>query len=84
MKSYTRNFDVKYISKIREHILHNKGVLNENVMFELIRQQKMSCENLPIGISIARPGATKEMSYPEMILLENKHRESIRKEDGNK
>jgi opacity protein-like surface antigen len=81
MKSYTRNFDIKYITRVRQNILDNKGVLNENIMFELIKQQKMSCENLPIGISIARPGATKEMSFFDMVSLEDAHRESIRKED---
>jgi hypothetical protein len=84
MKSYTRNFDVKYITKVREKILDNKGILNENIMFELIKSQKMSCENAPIGISIARPGATSDMSFNEMQTLEDKHRESIRIEDSNR
>ena len=53
-------------------------------MFELIKSQKMSCENAPIGISIARPGATSDMSFNEMQTLEDKHRESIRIEDSNR
>jgi len=84
MKSYTRNFDVKYITKVREKILDDNGILNENIMFELIKSQKMSCENAPIGISIARPGATSDMSFNEMQTLEDKHRESIRIEDSNR
>lgn len=84
MKSYTRNFDVKYITKVRERILSQEGILNENIMFEIIKNQKMSCENVPIGISIARPGATKELSYPEMVSLEDKHREATRSEGNNK
>lgn len=84
MKSYTRNFDVKYITKVRERILNQEGILNENIMFEIIKNQKMSCEDAPIGISIARPGATKEMSYTEMVSLEDKHREATRSEGNNK
>jgi hypothetical protein len=84
MKSYTRNFDVKYITKVRERILNQEGILNENIMFEIIKNQKMSCENVPIGISIARPGATSDMSFNEIVTLENKHREAIRSEGNNK
>lgn len=72
-KSYTSNFDQKYISLVRAKIMNNKTVLNENAVQDIIINQKMSSKESSMGLAVVRPGATKEMSFDELYDLEIAH-----------
>lgn len=78
-KSYTSNFDTKYINIVRSKIMQDKTVLNENIMQDIIIQQKMSSEETPISLAIVRPGASDDMTFDEIYELELKHEEQKRK-----
>ena len=78
-KSYTSNFDSKYLNIARSKIMQDKTVLNENIMQDIIIQQKMSSDETPISLAIVRPGATEEMTFDEIHKLELEHEEQKRK-----
>lgn len=78
-KSFTSNFDTKYLTTVRSKIMTDKTVLNENIMQDIIIQQKMSSEETPIRLAIVRPGATKDMTFDEIYALELQHEEQKRK-----
>ena len=78
-KSYTTNFDSKYLNVVRSKIVSDDSVLNENIMQDIIINQRMSSEETPIRLAIVRPGATHDMSFEEVYQLELKHEEQKRK-----
>lgn len=82
-KSYTTNFSQKYISMVRSKIMTSQTVLNENIVQELIINQKMSAIGVNTGLAIVRPGATKEMSFDDIFELELSHAKQKRSLAGN-
>lgn len=83
MKSFTSDIDKKYISVLRSKILESKMVLNENIILDVARNQRMGVEESPIGITIVRPGANRTFTFDDFSELAIKHEKQKRTLAGN-